>query len=201
MTTQAKLRAVRGEDHARLLDWRNSPQVSAHMYTEHTITESEHARWCARALTDPARRYWIVAYDERPVGLANIADIDRRAGRCAWAFYLADPAVRGKGLGVWTEYAVLSHVFDVLGMRKLWCEVLLDNDTVWRMHESVGFRREAYFRAHVVKAGVPRDAIGLGMLAEEWATAREALAERVRAKGLEPVCAPSVEPAFSASAA
>lgn len=192
MTTQPNLRAVAPSDYPRLLAWRNSPEVASHMYTDHSVTEAEHARWCAGAFTDPARRYWIVELDGKPVGLANLADIDPRAGRCSWAFYLADPAVRGRGLGIWIEHAVLAHVFDVLGLRKLWCEVLLDNDKVWRMHESVGFRREAYFRAHVVKSGVPRDAIGLGILAEEWANVREALAERVRAKGLEPACAPSL---------
>jgi UDP-4-amino-4,6-dideoxy-N-acetyl-beta-L-altrosamine N-acetyltransferase len=77
-------------------------------------------------------------------------------------------------------------VFGPLGLNKLWCEVFVDNEAVWRMHESFGFTREALFRDHVWKGGRFRDVIGLGLLAAEWAAARPACEARLRQRGIDP---------------
>ena len=153
------------------------------MYTDHHISAEEHARWLAGALSDPARRYWIIEDDGAPVGLANLAGIDLARRRCEWAYYLGEASVRGRGVGAAVEYIVLEHVFGTMGLHKLWCEVLLENEAVWRLHESFGFTAEALFRDHVVKQGRFHDVMGLGILEDDWAKAREACAARLRAKG------------------
>ncbi len=70
-------------------------------------------------------------------------------------------------------------------LRKLWCEVLMTNETVWKLHQKFGFRQEALFRAHVVKAGVPIDVMGLGLLAEDWSAARPAMIARLARLGFD----------------
>ena len=170
------LRGLAELDGRRVLDWRNSAEVARYMYGDHRIGDGEHARWLHAALTRDDRRYWIVELDGAPVGLANLARIDREAGRCDWAFYLADPATRGRGVGAAVEWLVLGHVFEGLKLRKLWCEVLADNLGVIGLHERFGFVREALFREHVVKERAARDVVGLGLLAREWPAVRLAAA-------------------------
>lgn len=177
------LRDLTPADSARILAWRNSEAVRAFMYTDHLISQAEHDRWFAGLAGDERRRYWIIEMDGKPVGLANLADIDRRHGRCAWAYYLADPAVRGLGLGSFVEFWVIEQVFGPMGLSKLWCEVLASNEAVWRLHEKHGFVQEARFRRHVIKDGQPVDVLGLGLLAEDWAERRAGMAERLAAKG------------------
>ena len=179
------LRDLTPEDSDRIHAWRNSEAVRAFMYTDHLIAPEEHARWFAGIAGDDRRRYWIIEADGRPVGLANLYDIDRRHGRCAWAYYLADPSVRGLGLGSYVEFWMIEQVFGPQGLSKLWCEVLETNEAVWRLHEKHGFVREATFRRHVVKDGVGVDVLGLGLLAEDWAGKRDEMAERLAAKGFE----------------
>ena len=94
------LRPVATADSATLLSWRNSPDVRAFMYTDHIIAPDEHARWFEAAIVDPARRYWVIEMDGQGVGLANLYDIEPAQGRATWAYYLADPAVRGAYLGI-----------------------------------------------------------------------------------------------------
>lgn len=180
-----ELRSVLDADSPRLLAWRNMPEVSAWMYSDHVISPAEHDRWFAAAMADEARRYWIIELDGRPVGLANLYDLSRAHRRCAWAYYLADPATRGKGVGAFVEFWMIEHVFRDEGLNKLWCEVLIANEPVWRLHESFGFRREALFRAHVFKNGEPQDVVGLGLLAADWAEVRPASLERLRQKGFD----------------
>ncbi len=162
------LRRLALSDHARVLAWRNSPEVAGHMYGDHAIGEAEHALWLEAALSRADRSYWIIELDGAPVGLANLARIDPEASRCDWAFYLADPAVRGRGVGAAVEYLVLRHVFEGRGLNKLCCEVLAGNAAVVRLHERFGFTREALFRDHVRKGGVFQDVVGLGLLRREW---------------------------------
>jgi UDP-4-amino-4,6-dideoxy-N-acetyl-beta-L-altrosamine N-acetyltransferase len=162
------LRRVVEADRDRLLAWRNSPEVAPYMYSDHLITPDEHALWFEAIEADPRRAYWIIELDRQPVGLVNLYDIDDVNNRCSWAYYLADPAARGQGVGAQVEFAMLDHVFTARGMNKLWCEVLADNAAVLKLHLSFGFKAEAHFRDHVSKAGVARDVIGLGLLAADW---------------------------------
>lgn len=180
-----ELRPVAGADSARLLAWRNMPEVSAWMYSDHVISPAEHDRWFAAAMADPRRRYWIIEFEGQPVGLANLYDIAPEHRKCAWAYYLADPATRGKGVGAFVEFRMIDHVFRDLGLNKLWCEVLIENEPVWRLHESFGFRREALYRAHVWKSGRPEDVVGMGLLAEDWALVRPTSLARLESRGFD----------------
>jgi UDP-4-amino-4,6-dideoxy-N-acetyl-beta-L-altrosamine N-acetyltransferase len=186
MAVNADLRPIEAGDKDRILAWRNSPDVRPYMYTDHVISPEEHARWFAGIEGDVTRAYWIIMLNGAPVGLANLYDIDRRNQRCAWAYYLADPATRGLGLGSYVEYWVLQYVLEGMKLAKLWCEVLASNEPVWRLHETFGFTIEARFRGHIVKGGEREDVLGLGILAADWAARRPAMAERLRAKGYEP---------------
>jgi UDP-4-amino-4,6-dideoxy-N-acetyl-beta-L-altrosamine N-acetyltransferase len=153
------------------------------MYTDHLISQEEHDRWFAGAVTDTSRRYWIIELDGTPVGLANLADHSPAHRRTAWAYYLADPSVRGKGIGAYVEFFVIEHVFGELGLNKLCCEVLVENEAVWKMHEAFGFQREGLLRRHIWKDGAATDVVVLGLLADEWAKIREISRERLAARG------------------
>lgn len=180
------LRPVEERDATQVLAWRNSQAVAPYMYSDHHITPAEHQRWLKAVLCDDARRYWVIEWNDRPVGLANVVAIDHAYSRCEWAYYLADPEVRGQGVGACVEYLVLRYVFEQLRLNKLWCEVFASNVAVWRLHESFGFRREAELRAHVRKGRAFHDVIGLGMLRTEWPAAKAEAEARLRARGYDP---------------
>jgi UDP-4-amino-4,6-dideoxy-N-acetyl-beta-L-altrosamine N-acetyltransferase len=180
---RVELRPLREEDRDRLLAWRNSPEVAPYMYSDHRITAEEHARWFDGIAGDGRRAYWIIEMDGAPVGLANLYDIDRANRRSAWAYYLAEPQVRGCGVGSWVEYMMIERVFGDYGLEKLWCEVLAGNEAVWKLHQSFGFQIEARLRDHVLKAGEPQEVLGLGLLKADWAKVRDAQRARLAAKG------------------
>ena len=181
-----RLRPIRADDSAQLLAWRNAPHVAAYMYTSHAISQAEHDRWFAAALTADDRRYWIIEAGGAGVGLANLTRIDRVNRKCDWAYYLGETSTRGQGIGAEVEYIVLQHVFGPLGLNKLCCEVFVDNEAVWKLHESFGFTREALYRDHVFKDGGFKDVVGLAILARDWAAVRPACEARLREKGREP---------------
>lgn len=178
------LRSLTDADRRRILTWRNAPDVAAGRYAGHEISAEEHEHWFAAIAGDPRRAYWIIELDGQPVGLANLHDIENAHGRCAWDYYLADPAARGKSLGAFVEYAILQHVFEHRSLNKLSCETLADNAKALEQHRSFGFVEEARFRQHVLKAGAYRDVIGLSLLAQDWRRIRPDCEARLRARGL-----------------
>ncbi len=178
------LRSIQAEDKETLFYWRNLPEVAKYMYTDHVITIEEHERWFAGIASDSSREYWIITLDEEAVGLVNIYGLDSHNRRCYWAFYLASPKVRGRGVGSFVEFTILNYVFDTLGLSKLCCEVLGFNEPVVSMHKSFGFVQEGIYRQHILKSGEFMDVVALAILNSEWQAKKAGIEERLRTKGI-----------------
>lgn len=163
--------------------WRNSPEVAQYMYSDNEITPEQQSAWFQKIKDDSTSIYWIIKYDEKPLGLASLTGISQLFKSCYWAFYLGDTTVRGGGIGSKIEYNVLEHVFNELKLNKLRCEVFTFNDKVISMHEKFGFRREAYYRQHVKKNGKWQDVVGLALLNEDWDIYRESLRKKIYREG------------------
>jgi UDP-4-amino-4,6-dideoxy-N-acetyl-beta-L-altrosamine N-acetyltransferase len=172
------------EDRDRLREWRNDPDVARFMYTTHEIGPEEHARWFDGLLADDRRRAWVVRMDDIPVGAAFMTDIDRENRRATWAFYLADPRTRGRGVGSAVEVFVLNHAFDELGLHKLCCEVLSFNEAVVAMHTRFGFRPEGVLHDHYRRDGEWVHVHQLAIWADDWAERRAGFEEKLRRRGL-----------------
>ncbi|OJU11269.1 MAG: UDP-4-amino-4,6-dideoxy-N-acetyl-beta-L-altrosamine N-acetyltransferase [Caulobacterales bacterium 68-7] len=153
------------------------------MYTDHVIAPDEHARWFAAAVIDPTRRYWIIEADGQGVGLANLYDIDTADRRATWAYYIADPSQRGRGVGAMAEFQVIEQAFGALGLARLACEVLETNPAVIKLHKRFGFVETTRLVGRATKDGQPVDAIGLELTADAWAEAEPAMTERLRGMG------------------
>jgi len=98
-----------------------------------------------------------------------------RHGRASWGWYIGEAAARGRGAGRAAQALGLDLAFDELGLFKVSAEVLADNDVALKAQAAAGFRREGYLREHVIKDGVRRDVVLLGILADEWRARRESL--------------------------
>jgi len=164
--------------------WRNLPDVSKYMFTDHAISAEEHAAWFQRVTNDSSYKYWIIVCDGEDVGSIWLNDIDRRNLRCYWGFYIADPALRGKGAGSVAWHSVLNYVFEELRLNKLCGEVLAFNQVAANLHEHFGFVQEGCFRSHVCKGGTMQDVVCFGILRPEWEQRRPHIESRLRAKGL-----------------
>ena len=175
------LRPLTAEHLELVRTWRNSPAVAQYMYTADPISAEQQQAWFGRISQDASVQYWLIYYQGRPVGVANLYAISRANRSCYWAFYLGDQDLRGSGIGAKVELAVLGYVFEELKLNKLSCEVFVTNEKVVAMHEKFGFRREAYFRQHIYKNGQYLDVVGLALLAREWQQLREPLRARIRA--------------------
>lgn len=148
--------------------WRNSEDVSKYMYTSEEISAEQQQNWYNKIKHDSTQKYWVINYEGKDLGLASIYSIKPSFKSCYWAFYLGDSSVRGAGIGAKVEYNILKTVFEEMQFNKLLCEVFVFNESVIKMHEKFGFRRESYFREHILKNDTFHDVVGLALLKKEW---------------------------------
>ena len=167
------------EDIELVREWRNSPEVSQYMYTEDIITKEQQEKWFKKICKEESCKYWIIKYDNNKIGVANLADIDRRNSKCFWGFYLGNSNIRGQGIGAKIEYNVLNFVFEEMKLNKLCGEVFSFNEKVVKMHEKFGFRREGYLRSHILKNGKFHDVVIIGLLSSEWDQVKEVLHKKI----------------------
>lgn len=168
----------------QLRAWRNDPSVSQFMYTTHQISQAEHNAWFDRLQSSDDRRAWIIAMDGIDVGATFMTGIDHDNSRASWAFYLADPRTRGKGVGSATEYRLLEIAFIEMKLHKLCAEVLSFNSAVFEMHKKFGFTEEGRLKEHWHRDGKWVDVHVIAMFRPTWLAHREEFHEKLSARGL-----------------
>lgn len=164
--------------------WRNDPEVSRYMYTTHEISAEEHDAWFQRLLTAPDRKAWVVSMDGTGVGAVFLTEIDTDNSRAMWAFYLADPRTRGRGVGSATEFLLLDIAFVEFGLHKLCAEVLSFNQPVLQMHQKFGFVEEGCLRQHWYRDGEWLDVHVIAQFRDSWLARRDTFARTLRDRGL-----------------
>jgi UDP-4-amino-4,6-dideoxy-N-acetyl-beta-L-altrosamine N-acetyltransferase len=164
-----KLRKINEEDLEKIMNWRMLPDVTKYMYTDPDLTLADQLRWYKKAVDSSNEKYWIIQLEDgTDVGLLSLNHIDTKNSQCSWAYYIADSAARGKGLGRILECNIYDYVFDQLNLNKLWCEVFEFNENVIRIHEKFGSKIEGAFKDHICKNGHFYNVVRMAILNSEW---------------------------------
>ncbi|MEM9312264.1 MAG: UDP-4-amino-4,6-dideoxy-N-acetyl-beta-L-altrosamine N-acetyltransferase [Pseudomonadota bacterium] len=169
-----RLRSVREEDLEMVREWRMRPEITRYMYTDPQVSPDDQKAWFERISASLRDRIWIIELidGEVPVGLLSLSDIDRTHGRACWAYYIADERARGKGLARSLELNIYRYVFERMGLKRLWCEVLAFNERVVAIHEKFGSSVEGVLRKHIHKGDEAHDVVRMAILADEWLSIR-----------------------------
>ncbi|HDI3293788.1 TPA: UDP-4-amino-4,6-dideoxy-N-acetyl-beta-L-altrosamine N-acetyltransferase [Vibrio cholerae] len=171
------LRPIKDCELELMLSWRNAASVRENMYTTHEISQSEHLAWWERTKSSDRQRYFMYEFQDNPLGIVGFTDLDQGNRNSFWAFYASPTAPKGTGSRM--EILALDYAFNDLGLHKLCCEVLAFNAPVIKLHEKFGFKVEGILRDQYRREGSFIDIYRLGMLASEWAEARNAMISKL----------------------
>ena len=156
-----------------------------------------HGAWVAPPTTPALYRAWLarlapagpqarnVSYlaqradDASLVGVFNFSEIVRPAFQNAYLGYYALAPNAGQGYMTEAFALVLDAGFRDLGLHRVEVNVQPRNLRSVALVERVGFTREGYSRRYLKIAGRWRDHVRYAMLAEDWPSARRALAARL----------------------
>lgn len=149
-------------------NWRNSKQVSQYMYTNHSITKEEHQRWIKKLKTSDTGKAWIIKYDEKPIGLAQLSNIDYTNKTTEWGFYIADKSIRGRGVGSASLYKLIKYVFDEMKFNKMRTILLENNINAMKLYKKFGFKGEGKIEEKFNRNGKEINVILMGLIKDEW---------------------------------
>ena len=107
------------------------------------------------------------AASAQPIGRIVLADIEDGWKAERWRIYIADTALRGKGLGKQSMVAMMSYCFDVLGLQRLYLDHYTGNPASG-LYLSLGFQYEGVLRQNCRKNGVLYDVHLMSMLKDEY---------------------------------
>lgn len=145
-------------DQEKVLEWRSNPELSQYMYTDiKNPSLQNQIDWFEGTQKQTSSEYWIITLDGMDVGVVNLVKKEPDHGRSDWAFYLASPEVRGRGVGSKVETAIIYYVFKKLGLEKLHCQVFSTNESVIGLHKKFGFEVEGVLKRHFKRAGAWQD--------------------------------------------
>lgn len=171
------LREIADDELPLMLEWRNSPEVRANMYTQHVISLDEHLAWWGRIKESSTHKYFMYEQAGIPLGIVGFVGVDLGNKKSSWAFYASRTAPRGTGSKM--EYLALEFAFSQLGLNKLYCEVLAFNTAVIKLHQKFGFSVEGVLREQCLLERKFIDVYMLGLLAREWAGQRKLMLEKL----------------------
>ena len=107
------------------------------------------------------------AASAQPIGRIVLADIEDGWKAELWRIYIADTALRGKGMGKQSMVAMMSYCFDVLGLQRLYLDHYTGNPASG-LYLSLGFQYEGVLRQNCRKNGVLYDVHLMSMLKDEY---------------------------------
>jgi UDP-4-amino-4,6-dideoxy-N-acetyl-beta-L-altrosamine N-acetyltransferase len=148
--------------------WRNSKWVSQYMYRSHYIGKEEHQKWISKLKTKDVAKALIIRYNGKPIGLAQLSNIDYDNKTTEWGFYIADESVRGKGIGTAVLYKLINYVFEEMSLKKMSTMVLENNYVAIKLYQKFGFKKEGKLKKKLVRNGKEIDVFLMRLLKDEW---------------------------------
>ena len=105
---------------------------------------------------------------EKMIGRIVLADIEDEWKAEIWRIYIADTALRGRGLGREAMLAMMKYCFEDLKLKRLYLDHYTGNPASL-LYQSLGFKYEGVLRDNCRKNGKLYDVHLMSMLASEYA--------------------------------
>lgn len=173
--TICTLRPLTIEDAELTLSWRLGSR--ARFLQRGAKTVKEQKGWIKSKIKTTDKNY-IIEYLGQPVGMIALYDISipyktLQMGR----FLIGEEELVGSAPVAFEAELLLSdYVFDVMGMHKIYGDVMEDNHSMLKMRTYLGYCKDGVLRDHYVYDGDFKDTVAISLLEEEYrATCRPKL--------------------------
>lgn len=120
--------------------WRNQERIRLNMVDSRVIDTDAQQAWFAGLADDPARRFYLLAIDGRPLGSLYYSRIDGTEAEIG--YYLGEERAP-PGIGLIFEWLSLEQGFSGLGLQRLHALVKPENSAPQKLHALFGFERLA----------------------------------------------------------
>lgn len=159
------LRLLQIEDAPMLLNWRFSQEAYSYFYEWNVNGEAQCEKWIANSLNKNNEMNFVIqTNDNIAIGIISLVDIDYRNRKCEMGRVLiGNKDFRGKKFGEQAIQLLLEYAFNHLNIRKVYCEVLSNNNVAENLYKKCGFVEDGFFKNHIYKNGKYIDVIHMAI--------------------------------------
>ncbi len=163
----ARLRPIVEADAALTLKWRTSQR--ARYLQPGAVTVDQQRSWITTHL-DADEYNWIIEYQDQPVGMIAIYDINKgHRSATIGRFLIGEEALVGQApVGFEADLLVSDFAFDQLQLHRIHGPVMADNEAVIQTRLYLGYVQEGIAREHYIYDGEFKDAVMFGLLEDEY---------------------------------
>jgi UDP-4-amino-4,6-dideoxy-N-acetyl-beta-L-altrosamine N-acetyltransferase len=124
----------------KVLEWRNLDSIKSMMLNQNSISREEHKNWLNKLPENNRIIFWVIFFNEIPIGTINLQDIDLENKSSGWGFYIGDKNYLGKGLSKLIMQKFLKQFFEEMDFSLLVTKVLEKNKIAFTLYKKIGFK-------------------------------------------------------------
>lgn len=177
-TERLVIRPSRWDDTDTFYEWELLPEVTKFFSIRDNQSKEDVIRKYVADSDDPKARQFTICLKAgtpgipeaggRMIGRVVLADIEDEWKAEIWRIYIADTALRGRGLGKEAMLAMMKYCFEELNLKRLYLDHYTGNPASF-LYQSLGFKYEGVLRDNCRKNGRLYDVHLMSMLASEYA--------------------------------
>jgi RimJ/RimL family protein N-acetyltransferase len=154
----------------RSRSWVNDPFIMSSVLRVSHVTREDQQRWHAGILSDPAKLVYAILWKDGNIHIGNTGLYNLDAAHLRGELWIFIGAAKYRGMGAASDALALMKrlSFDILGLRRLYLHVGLDNLPARSLYSRHGFREEGVLRQHYVIGGKPVDVAVMSQLRQEY---------------------------------
>lgn len=164
-----RLKRVTENELELLMNWRMSEEVNRYLKTSPKLTLEGQHKWFEKIKNDDTEIRWILWADDIPVGHVFYSNIDNENQRCYGpGWFIVEKKYLDLKQVINLHRNCCAFAFDVLGMNRIYGDVMSINTGVVKLVQVCGYEIEGVLKEHVVKDGIPRDMTLVGLTKDQW---------------------------------
>ena len=177
-TERLVIRPSRWDDTDTFYEWELLPEVTKFFSIRDNQSKEDVVRKYVADSDDPKARQFTICLKAgtpgipetggRMIGRIVLADIEDEWKAEIWRIYIADTALRGRGLGKEAMLAMMKYCFEEPNLKRLYLDHYTGNPASF-LYQSLGFKYEGVLRDNCRKNGRLYDVHLMSMLASEYA--------------------------------
>lgn len=132
------LRRVEHGDIELIRTTRNRDDIRARMFDQNLISPEQQEVWF-RSIDNMRNYFFLICYQDRPVGLIQGKDIDLERREAEGGIFIWDPALLGTPVPAHASICFMEATFTLLLMERVYARVRKDNPQAYRYNLMLGY--------------------------------------------------------------
>lgn len=168
------LRPAERSDLPLFVQWLSDAETTRNLSLNHPLSMAMEEKWFDQVVEQQGRdRYHFVIClldDGRPIGAADLRDIDRENGHADFGIVIGEKGEWNRGYGTEALAALCDFGFGQLRLERIALDVFAGNLQAQRSYEKAGFVLEGTLRNAHYGDGQFSDVLRMSLLRSEWET-------------------------------